>query len=127
MINDAEAQIRSELDYGERLIWCGRPRPYPRLTKDAVLLHGFLAIVFAIAAIAALNTLAQQGQPGRLVALVSMLLVSGGMFVYLLVALPKRGRETAYGLTDQRAIIVHDLAHKHVERLRFPQGSTVVL
>jgi hypothetical protein len=123
----AEDQIRRELEPGERLLWCGRPRPYPRLSKDTVLTTGFLAVVFVLAAIAGTGSLVQQGPQVSQIPFAGFLLVSGGMAAYLLRVLPQRGSETAYGVTDRRAIIVHDAEHKRVERVPLHPAPKVVL
>jgi hypothetical protein len=123
----AEDQIRRELEPGERLLWCGRPRPYALLSKDLVLAIGFLAVVFVIAAIAGTGSLVQKGPQASQIPFAGFLLASGGMAAYLFRVLPQRGSEAAYGVTDRRAIIVDDVEHKRVERVPLHPTSQVML
>jgi hypothetical protein len=122
-----EEQITPELEPGEPLLWCARPRPLSRLSRPVVLPVGFLLVLVVIAVSAAGVSGAQQGLTAKTVVLFVMGVVAGGMAVFVLRTVPTSGLETVYAVTDRRAIIVHDAARACVERVPLYPQSTVVL
>src|SRR4051812_33856940 len=100
-------QLRPYVRPGERLLWSGRPDPSVRFTgKDAFLIPfslmwGGFAIFWEAAAIA--------GTKGssRFFILWGIPFVAIGLYMIFgrFILKARRKRETAYGLTDQRALV----------------------
>lgn len=103
-------RVHGQLDPGERLLWCGRPRGASGRTIGMLIPILFMVIWTGIALGAALDNRAE-GQPVADV-LVPLLMGLGGLvaLVYLVIWMifgdVWTRRRVAYGLTDRRVIII---------------------
>ena len=103
---DARREIEKELARGERLLWTGRPRRGPRLRAEDAFLIPFSLCWAGFAVFWEYRAL-QQGRSsfmavwGLLFVLIGAYIVVGRFFVdaYL-------RRQAAYGLTNERIIII---------------------
>ena len=128
MTTSADEQIRSVLEPGERLLWCGRPRPYPRFDIGVVLMVLLLAALMIGVGRGAQLAEKRDGAETSLVLVVALfLLVPVGFLVYLLVIGPRVQRRTAYGVTDRRAILMFGPRPRNAQHLRLERSTPVML
>jgi hypothetical protein len=111
---DAQAVLRTEMQPGERLVWWGQPDARviaavePALRQGGIVMTVVSVLTMAAGAVMVPLVVAQHGVVhwwlGALAPLgVAPVLIAG---VVLLRRPGKRARETVYGLTDRRAIVV---------------------
>jgi len=153
---DLRGRVKSELEPGERLLWCGQPtRESPR-SNTWFLVWGVIAALSLLAAVASFAAYSRDTRPdpaprGDIPPLVggglAAFVFSGVITLLLAVAVGHRKSErvkksgTLYALTDRRAIIwvpetsrgavaVYTLVRgsvANVHRVEYPDGSGDVL
>jgi drug/metabolite transporter (DMT)-like permease len=104
----AQVVLQRILEPGERLLWCGRPRPGPWRVVGGVVLVSFAGLLFGIGAafFAALFLVLRDSRPEPSDIGYFLLLgpLVGSVVGLLAVVVP--ARRTCYGVTDRRVLIV---------------------
>ena len=95
MTLDAHVAIQSELVPGEHLLWCGRPSIRFRPGE----------VAGSVVAVVAAFLVAPAARHGGIAALVAVGFATGALWG--LVLRPWDRAKLAYGVTDQRVLIVH--------------------
>jgi hypothetical protein len=103
---DPEQVIARELMPGERLLWSGQPRRAVRF-QGATVFHICFSLLVAGVAMYRLTQAIGSGAPALLIGwrIVFLAIALGFVASWFVAHAWRRGR-TAYGLTDQRAIII---------------------
>jgi Bacterial PH domain len=131
MSRSGEEQIRDELEWGERLLWSGRPRQGLRLgfPSDAglVVVVLFLLVWTGLVMNGLRNNIADDRPLSDV--LIPIVMALAGLFALVLVLfLEPRTRSTSfYGLTDRRVFLIHGLFRRKVESLPLHKMTNVGL
>src|SRR4051794_39501741 len=116
MRNQGETAVSSVLEAGERLLWSGRPRTGFRLASADVFIIPISALWCAFAVFWTERAL-KMAAP--VFACFGLVFVAGGLYFVFgrFVTDAVRRRNTFYGLTEQRAIIVSGVFARQVKTL----------
>ncbi|HUS92219.1 MAG TPA: hypothetical protein VM695_10240 [Phycisphaerae bacterium] len=102
---DLAEAVRAELAPDEKLLWCAQPRPdlYLRRLLPLAL---FLALGMAVSAVVFLVLIWHIREPMLTIAFLAAELPGVPLLVLMAVLVRRRGRATAYLVTDRRAAVL---------------------
>jgi len=127
MWRETESQIEHELGDGERLLWSGKPRQGIVFRSFDVFVIPFSLMWSGFVVFAVVNALSSDSPPFLVLWLIPFVLAGLYILFGRFIVDAMRRERTAYGVTDQRVIIISGYFSRRVQSLNLGTLSDLSL